>query len=131
MSMITSFGPAAFDVTLGSTTLNHCIQLTATATSGEFTMAVARRAGTTCSGADFKDVATVTLDSNNNITSVTFTDRWGGHGWGSMSGSFGTTTGSGSINTNDDPRTTNGSWSAGGTGIPFPQTHGAGHGQHA
>jgi hypothetical protein len=55
-----------------------------------------------------------------------------GHVWSSMGGSFNVSegTGSGTIDSADDPTGTRGSWSAGGTGRPFPR-QAAGHSHSA
>lgn len=130
--MITSFGPTTFTITLGNASISLCVQLTATATAGEFTMYVGDRGATSCSGVTLtRSVATVTLDANNNITAFTPSNSFGGHNWASMTGSFGTTTGSGSIDSTNNPTGTNGSWAAGGTGRPVPKPHEAKHGHHA
>jgi hypothetical protein len=130
--MFTSFGPVKFDITLGSTAIPLCMKLTATANANEFDMYTGDRGATSCSGVTLTHkVATITLDDTGTIQSSNFGKTFGGHSWLSMSGSFNESegTGSGSINTADSPRGTNGSWAAGGVDRrPLPHSQTAGHG---
>ncbi len=132
--MFTSFGPVKFDISLGRNTIPLCMQLSATATPNEFTVYIGDRGATSCSGVTLtRDVGTITLSDAGEITGSDFGKSFGGHSWLSMSGSFDESegTGSGSINSTDNPTETNGTWAAGGTGQPIPQRHKAGHGHHA
>lgn len=123
MSYLPSFGPTTFDVSIGSHNLNLCIELTATSTPGTYNMSVGEAGSDGCSKATLRDVATVTLDENGNVTSCNFSNRFGSRNWKSMTGSFGTDgTGSGSIEDDSDPTGINGLWQAGGTGQQVPRT---------
>ncbi|MGO9232162.1 MAG: hypothetical protein ACLQKA_23445 [Bryobacteraceae bacterium] len=126
--MFTSFGPAKFDITLGSATIQLCMKLTATANPNEFTMYTGDRGASSCSGVTLThDVGTLTLDDDGTIQSHSFGNNFGGHAWSGMSGSFSDDgTGSGSITSSDNPTETNGQWVADGTGMPVPQRRKAG-----
>ncbi|HEY1217531.1 MAG: hypothetical protein ABSE42_01525 [Bryobacteraceae bacterium] len=122
-----------FDITLGSKPIQLCLQLTSTGPvgSGEFIMYAGDR-NSNCSGVSLSHpVGALTLDDTGKITQSRFDDKFGGHGWSSMSGSFDESagTGSGAITSNDSPILTDGQWSAGGvTGDSIHRHHGAGHG---
>jgi hypothetical protein len=132
MSYLSSFGPTSFDISIGGNSLNHCIQLTATTSpaNGTYTMSVGTPSGGSCSSATLHDVATVTLNESGVVQSCTFNNRFGGRTWKSMSGSFNSASGSGTINDDSDPRDINGSWSAGDS-EPVPHPHEHKHGHHA
>jgi len=131
--MIDGFGPTSFNISIGGHNISHCIQLTSTGTSGEFTMAVGQQVDGECSDAPLHDVANVTLDDENTITACTFTGRFADRNWKAMSGTFETdSTGGGAIE-DDSAEITSvpGTWSAGGTGQSFGQEHKHKHGHHA
>jgi hypothetical protein len=131
--MINGFGPASFGVTIGNGNVtNHCIQLTATGTPGEFTMAVGKQVDGGCSTATLHHVATLTLDDSSKILTCHFTDRFADRGWKSMRGVFNADgTGDGDIDDDSMPTGTSGLWSAGGSGEPFGERHERKHGHHA
>lgn len=134
MSYLPSFGPTSFEIEIGNDTINRCVQLTATTTppNGTYTMSVGQAGTEGCSNGTLHEVATVTLDEDGNITSCTFSGRFGNRGWKSMTGSFDTDgTGGGDIEDDSDPTGVNGVWAAGGGGEPFPTRREHRHGHHA
>ena len=124
MPYISGFGPAKLTITIGGATLSWCIKLTSTATppNGNYTMAWAHQVNSACSGNNMTNVASVTLDTSGNITSVTFSRGLGNHTFTGMSGSFGATTGSGSITNAADPDQEVGTWAAD-TSMPGKHKH--------
>jgi hypothetical protein len=135
MSYLSSFGPTSFDIAINGHDLELCVKLTATTNpaNGTYTMYVGEPGEDGCSDSTLREVATVTLDEDGEMTDCQFgANKFSGRSWQSMSGTFNADgTGSGEINDDANPTGINGTWAAGGSGEPSGNSDERKHSQHA
>jgi hypothetical protein len=131
MAYLSSFGPTTFAIEIKTENHSLCIELSSDANppDGTYTIFIGNPKNGAC-GEDMMNVGTVTLDEGGTIQSVDFNQRFGGHNWVSMSGTFETDgSGSGDIADDSDPTGTSGVWAAGDSQPAGEREHK--HGHHA